>query len=286
VSLGSQLEQKKVEFALIMGFAVLAVSTAVSLALIPVEPAGPPAGPLSTSVFAANSEVSSQSTIYIFTFKSATSSSINGVEVTAPSIYDIKGAGFIGSFDNLAFSTLEVSGQKMKVTFDQPVTLSVGKTGIIAIGGIDNPPVPGLYTFRISTIDSAGSILESGATSVTLEEPKILQNSVQTNHIQDGAITTNKVSDGSISIEKLGSDVVSLFQDQFSTLERQVTSQINVLQMQLESAIQSEESARIAADIDESSSRAAEDENIRDEIEELRVQIETLEEEVQKITNN
>jgi hypothetical protein len=157
---------------------------------------------------------------------------------------------------------------------------------MIEIGGINNPSMLGQYTFAITTIDSTGSVVDSGAASFTLEEPIILQNSVNTEHIQDSAITADKVSDGSISLDKLASDVISLFQDQFSTLEEQLTRQINALQIQLESAIDSEESARVAADIEESSARAAGDEDIREEIEELRGQVETLEEEVEAIANS
>ena len=282
MSLGSQFQQRKMEFAMILGFAALAVSTTVSLALIYEEPMGPPAGPLSVSVFATNNQVSSRSTIYVYTFKTATSSLINGIEITAPSLYDIKGVEYIGGSDNLAFSSFEVSGQKMKVVLDQPVTHPAGKTGMIEIGGINNPSMPGQYTFTITTIDSKGSVVDSGAASFKLEEPIILQNSVNTEHIQDSAITSDKVSDRSISLDKLASDVISLFQNQFSTLEEQLTRQINALRMQLES----EESSRVAEDIDESSARAAGDEDIREEIEELRGQIEMLQEEVEAIANN
>jgi len=285
MSLGSQFEQRKVEFALIMGFAALAVSTTVSLALMPEEPMSPTAGHLSVSVFATNSEVSSRS-IYIYSFKTASSFPINGIEITAPSLYDIKGAEYIGGSDSLAFSSFEVSDQKMKVILDQPATLPAGKIGMIQIGGINNPSMLGQYTFTIMTIDSTGSVVDSGAASFTLEEPIILQGSVNTEHIRDGAITSDKVSDGSISLDKLASDVISLFQAQFSTLEEQVTRQINALQIQLESAIDSEESARVAADTEESSARAAGDDDIREEIEELRGQVETLEEEVEAIANS
>jgi hypothetical protein len=281
--LGSQWEQRKIVFTLTLSFVALAVSTSITLLTLPVLPSVHPPAHLTANVFAANTEVSAQSTIYIFAFKAVTSSSINAIEIIAPTTYDLEGATYIGGSDGFQFSSFALSGSKMKVIFQQPIPLPAGSLAIIEIGGISNPSTAGLYTFDITTIDSIGSIIDSGAASITVGEPTILQNSIETDHIQDGSVTSTKIADGSINLNKLAADTFFFFDDRLSALQNQIIAQIDALRTELENSIQSEESARVAADSDESSARAAEDENIREEIDELRKQIEGLEEEIDEL---
>lgn len=285
VSLSSQFEQRKMALTLTVSIIALAVSTLMTVVLLPAaQPVYPPATPLA-NVFAANTETSAQSTIYIFTLKVATSSSISTVEITAPATFDLKRAEYIGGLDGIQVSSITLSGSKMKVIFQEPIHIPAGSLATIEIGGINNPSAIGVYTFDIATIDSVGSVIDSGSAFMTIREPTIIQNSIETEHIQDGAITTAKMADGSINLNKLTADTFSFFDDRFSALQEQITEQIDNLRTELKASNQSEESARVAADIDESSARAAEDENIRKEIDELREQIETLEEEIEIAAN-
>lgn len=287
MSLGSQFEQRRVEYTLTLSLVALAVSTYVILAIIPVlAPVHPPSEPLSASVFSGNSEVSSGPTVYIFTFKTTTPSAIKAIEITSPSTYDVKQAGYIFGSDEFKYSSFETSGSKMKLVFQQPIDFPAGTASMIEIGGISNPSAPGWYRFTIATIDSSGNVASSGSASIMLREPSILQNSIQTDHIQDEAITGVKVADGSINLNKLASDAISLFNDQISALRQQISTQVNTMQTELGASLESEESARMGADIEESSARLAADENIREEIDSLRKQIEALEGQIESVSGN
>jgi hypothetical protein len=241
---------------------------------------------MSANVFAANTEASAQSTIYIFTFKVATGSSIDSIEVTAPANYDLRRAAYIGELDGLQVSSFTVSDSKMEVIFQEPIHIPAGSLVTIEIGGINNPSAIGIHTFVIATIDSFGSVVESGSASITITEPTILQSSIADEHIQDGAVTTAKIADRGVDLNKIAADVFSFLDDRFSALQEQITAQINNLETELKRLISSEESERVAADSEESSARAAEDENLREEIDDLREQIEKLEAEIEALANS
>lgn len=284
MSLRSEFEQRKTEFILAISLVAFAVSIPITLELIPLLQTARPPVALLANVFAANGEASAQSTIYIFAFKPTIGSSIKTIEIAAPTAYDIKGARYIGGSDGFKVSTFEISDSMIKVVLQEPIQLPEGSWGVIEIGNISNPPTPGLYTFTIATTDSAG-LVDSGATSIQVAAPTILQSTIQTAHIQDGAITTAKLADQSINLDKLAFDAFSFIDDQFSNMRQQLTEQINEMQSELEASIQSEESARMAADRDESSARVIEDENIRGEIDQLREEIKRIEEEIKLAAN-
>jgi hypothetical protein len=285
MDLRSQLEQRKVPLTLTLSVVALALSTLITLVILPVaEPSHPPAT-MSANVFAANTESSAQSTIYIFNFKVATGSSIDSIEITAPANYDLRGAAYIGGL-GFQVSTFTVSDSKMKVIFQEPIHIPAGSLVTIEVGGINNPSAIGIHTFVIATIDSFGSVVDSGSASITITEPTILQSSIGDEHIQDGAVTTTKIADGAVDLNKMAAGVFFFLDDRFSALLEQITAQINNLEAELKGSISSEESERVAADSEESSARAAEDENLREEIDDLREQIAKLEAEIETIANS
>jgi hypothetical protein len=171
----------------------------------------------------------------------------------------------------------------MMASFNEPVNISPGSVLMVEIGEITNPPSTGQLFFEVATLDSTGTVIDLGSASITINEPTILQDSVETEHIQDAAVTTRKIGDSSITLNKLASDVFFFFDDRISPLQEQISEQINGLRAEFEESIQSEESARLLADADESSARADEDEEMRAEINELREQINDLEEEVAEL---
>lgn len=278
-----QLEQRRIPVILILSFAGLGLSTLITIIPLPsVQPTHPPAA-LITSVHGVNTEVSAQSTIYIFTFKVASSSNIRAIEIISPASYDVKEAEYIGGLDGRQISNILVSDSKIRLVLQEPIHVPAGNLVTVEIGGISNPSTTGIYGFEIATIDSSGSVVDSGFAYVTISEPSILQNSIKTEHIQDGTITDSKIASSSINLDKLAADVFLFFDDRFTAFQLQITEEISTLQTEFEASLLSEESARATADSVESSTRAAEDENIRQQIQALEEQIEALKEEIDRL---
>ena len=289
------MEMRKIPSIVVLGLAGLALSTAIALSLLPMPPMQSPPSLSSADVFTTNNEVSALPSSYIFTFKTETNSFLNAVEITAPETYNLERAEYVGGTDDVfKFSSFILSGPAIKLNFQQPTNIPAGSVAMIEIKGIKNPSKAGMYTFDIATIDSGGAIVESGSISTVIREPTISRNSIGTDHIQDGAITTTKIADGSINLNKLASDAISFLDERFASIQSALKGQIDKVRTGLEDLIQSEKSARTtadnelqdiifteasereAADQKESSTRAAEDNVLRTQIDELRIKLENL----------
>jgi uncharacterized protein DUF2808 len=293
MNLSSQIEIGKMPFIVILGFAGLALSTAIALSLVPASPGNRPATLSSANVYATNNEVSALSSSYIFAFKTETDSILAAVEITAPDTYNLERAEYDGGTDDVfKFSSFILSGPAMKFNFQQPTHIPAGSVAMIEIKDIKNPSNAGLYIFDIATFDSGGAIVDSGPASILIREPTVSRNSIGTDHIQDGAITTTKIADNSINLNKLAVDAFSFFDERFASIQSALTGQMDKVRTGLEDLIQAEKSARLtadnelqdiisteasdreAADQKESSTRAAEDNDLRAQIDELRMKME------------
>jgi hypothetical protein len=146
------------------------------------------------------SNVINEKATYSFFITTATTATINKIEISFPSSFDISGIRLIER-SNIGSGSLSVTGSILTYTPDNPESVSAGTTIKLEIGRIV-ATTEGSFTVSVKTLNSAG-----GAIDGPTESGPFMIKSIGTNDILDNKVSSSDIKDNSIT----GSDISTAF---------------------------------------------------------------------------
>ncbi len=146
------------------------------------------------------SNVINESANYAFFITTATTATINKIEISFPSSFDTSGIRLIER-SNIGSGSLSTAGSIITYTPDTPESVSAGTTIKFEIGRII-ATTEGTFTVSVKTLNSGGGTIDGPTES----GPFIIK-SIGTNDILDNKVSSSDIQDNSIT----GTDISTAF---------------------------------------------------------------------------
>jgi hypothetical protein len=128
------------------------------------------------------SNIVNESANYNFFFKTSTTATINKIEISFPSSFDLSGIRFVER-NNIGSGTLSVAGSTLTYTLISPESVPAGITIRLEIGRII-ATVEGSFTVSIKTLNSQGGTIDGPTTSGPFVIKSITSSDIADNSIQ------------------------------------------------------------------------------------------------------